>query len=90
MHVFYADKSILRALILLVRPMNAIYSKNLGYNETPSLPVLNVPPSWMVHSLPKTADAEPDPDSAYVNLSLDHYSIQDKFHQNPHGGPRGV
>ena len=39
--LFYADKSILRALIWLVRLIHALYrKKNIGYNGTPTLPVL--------------------------------------------------
>ena len=47
---FYADKSILRALIWLVWLMHVLYSQNIGYNDTPSLPVLNGLPSWVVRS----------------------------------------
>ena len=43
--LFYADKSILRAVIWLVRLMRALYSNHSGYNERPTLPVLNGPPS---------------------------------------------
>ena len=42
---FYADKSILRAVIWLVRLMHALYSNHSGYIERPTLPVLNGPPS---------------------------------------------
>ena len=50
---FYADKSILRAVIWIVRLMHALYSNHIGYNETPTLPVLNGPPSWVVRSASK-------------------------------------
>ena len=43
--LFYADKSILRAVIRLVRLMHALYSNHSGYNERPTLPVLNGLPS---------------------------------------------
>ena len=51
--LFYADKSILRALIQLVRPMHALYSQTIGYSETPTLPVLIGPPSLEAHSASK-------------------------------------
>ena len=51
--LFCADKSILRAVIWLVRPMHALHSNYIGYNETPTLPVLNGPPSWVVRSTSK-------------------------------------
>ena len=51
--LFCADKSILRAVIWLVRLMHALYINHIGYNETPTLPVLNGPPSWVVRSTSK-------------------------------------
>ena len=33
--------------------MHALYSYHIGYNETPTLPVLNGPPSWVVRSASK-------------------------------------
>ena len=51
--LFYADKSILRAVIWLVLLMHASYSNYIGYNETPTLTVLNGPPSWVVRSASK-------------------------------------
>ena len=51
--LFCADKSILRAVIWLVRPMHVLYSNYIGYNKTPILPVLNGPPSWVVRSTSK-------------------------------------
>ena len=33
--------------------MHASYSNHIGYNETPTLPVLNGPPSWVVRSASK-------------------------------------
>ena len=33
--------------------MHALYSNHIGYNETPTLPVLNGPPSWVVRSASK-------------------------------------
>ena len=65
--LFYADKSILRAVIWLVLLMHASYSNHIEYNETPTLPVLNGPPSWVVRSASKkTADPELDTDSGIV------------------------
>ena len=51
--LFYADKSILRAVIWLVQLMHALYSNHIGYNETPTLPVLNGQPSWVFRSASK-------------------------------------
>ena len=64
--LFYADKSILRVVIWIVQLMHALYSNHIGYNETPTLPVLNGPPSWVVRSTSKKkADPELDIDSDY-------------------------
>ena len=47
--------------------MHALYSNHIGYNETPTLPVLNGPPSWVVRSASKkTADPELDTDSEFT------------------------
>ena len=51
--LIYADKSILRAVIWLVQLMHALYSNHIGYNETPTLPVLNGQPSWVFRSASK-------------------------------------
>ena len=56
--LFCADKSILRAVIWLVLLMHASYSNHIVYNETPTLTVLNGPPSWVVRSTSKNGRSE--------------------------------
>ena len=38
--------------------MHALYSNHIGYNETPTLTVLNGPPSWVVRSTSKNGRSE--------------------------------
>ena len=78
--VFYADKSILRAVIWLVLLMHASYSNHIEYNETPTLPVLNGPPSWVVRSASKKRPIRSSIQTVYqVNLAIRIPNITEKY-----------
>ena len=48
--------------------MHALYSNHIEYNETPTLPVLNGPPSWVVRSASKKRPIRSSIQTVYISV----------------------